>query len=70
MSNFIRQLTQEAHEIIKNINTAPITPAKRDELLRMALNNVADQANLITAAEILERCEMGSDEVIGKGGFV
>lgn len=56
-STHIKELTAEAHEIITNINTAArnmeITALQRDELIKMVLNDVADQAGLQKARELL-----------------
>ena len=53
----IQELTDEAREIITNINQAArdmeITWGQRDELMKIVLSDVADQANLQTARELL-----------------
>ena len=53
----IRILTDEAHEIITNINRAAremnITWGQRDELMKIVLSDVANQAGLQEARELL-----------------
>jgi hypothetical protein len=53
----IQELTEEAHEIITNINKAAlldfITIEQRDELIKLVLNDVADQAGLQQARDLL-----------------
>lgn len=53
----IKELTTEASEIIYNINAAArnmeITAQQRDELLRIVLADVADQAGLQKARDLL-----------------
>lgn len=53
----IQELTAEASQIIANINIAArngeITWGQRDELLKIVLNDVADQAGLQKARDLL-----------------
>lgn len=53
----IQELTEEAREIITNINSAArnmdITAGQRDELIKLVLCDVADQTGLQTARELL-----------------
>jgi F0F1-type ATP synthase membrane subunit b/b' len=53
----IKELTEEAHEIITNANRAAqeskITWQQRDEVVTMVLNDVADQAGLQLARDLL-----------------
>lgn len=57
MNTHIQELTAEASEILTNINRAArngeITWAQRDELVKIVLDDVADQACLQKARDLL-----------------
>ena len=57
MNTYIKELTDEAREILTNIQHAAeqgdITWQQRDELKRIVLRDVADAAGLATARELL-----------------
>jgi hypothetical protein len=56
-SQHIKELTEEASEIITNVNRAArdmlITAQQRDEVISLVLNDVADQAGLQLARDLL-----------------
>jgi hypothetical protein len=56
-SQHIQELTEEASEIITNVNQAArdmlITAQQRDEVISLVLNDVADQAGLQLARDLL-----------------